>query len=71
MHITTKGNEISLELDPEEALQLIARLAESVNLANRNGSCLFRQGMPLRNEDLQRDFPGVLGIYVTKEQVGR
>lgn len=71
MIIITKGNEVRLELDPEEALNLLSRLAATVNKANRTGSWSLTEGIPLRNEDLQRDLPGVFEIYVTKEQEGR
>jgi hypothetical protein len=67
MRMTIKGNEARIAMTRSEAVELIGRLAHTVNQAARHGQWFLTMPMGINQDQAKHDMPGVVYLDVAKE----
>jgi hypothetical protein len=67
MRMTIKGNEASIAVDQDKALDLASRLIQGVQKARRHGRSAVTCVMPINVDGESNDRPGVVSFEIDCE----
>lgn len=68
MRMTIDGNLADIEMTPEEALDLISKLATTASWSIQRGFHITREAMTINVNNSKYDLPGVLAIKIRKNE---